>query len=266
MTDVPEVPVVRPGTALGAVNETGGGDVIVGITGTAEVPIVVGNALGGVGTAAAELTPRLPISVDPNGIPVRAPPPGVVGDVDVGVDEETMLPEPEPHIPDIPEVSSIPEVVVIPDVAGIPDDVDIPDAMEVPDAAAVAGAAAPMVVPPPSKLEADPYIPDGEVPTVEHVVPLPGIAIVPVTMGAGLMPGDASSVAPRGMPVGETVEPVPSPSGDVAPMLGVGLAIPFICAVAALQITSAGQIAAINVNLIGNLLLKIWDSVLRFRR
>src|ERR1700682_5594648 len=63
-----------------------------------------------VGTAGAELTPRLLISVEPNGIPVRAPPPGVVGDVDVGVDDEAMLLDPEPHIPDIPEVSSIPEV------------------------------------------------------------------------------------------------------------------------------------------------------------
>src|ERR1700682_5021533 len=47
-----------------------------------------------VGTAGAELTPRLLISVEPNGIPVRAPPPGVVGDVDVdvGVDDEAMLP------------------------------------------------------------------------------------------------------------------------------------------------------------------------------
>jgi hypothetical protein len=76
-------------------------------------------------------------------------------------------------------------------------------------------------------VEVDPYIVDGEVPTVEHVVLLLGIEIVPVTpVGAGLMPGDAISVAPRGMPVGETVEPAPRPSGDVAPMLGVGLAIP----------------------------------------
>src|SRR6266481_9418967 len=60
-----------------------------------------------VGTAGAELTPRLPISIEPKGIPVRAPPPGVVGivDVDVGVDDDAMLVEPEPHIPD---VSSIP--------------------------------------------------------------------------------------------------------------------------------------------------------------
>src|SRR5258707_12884698 len=38
-----------------------------------------------VGTAGAELTPRLPISIEPKGIPVGAPPPGVVGIVDVEV-------------------------------------------------------------------------------------------------------------------------------------------------------------------------------------
>ena len=223
---------------------------IVGINGV-ELPTVptVGNTLI-VGTAAAELTPRLPISVDPNGIPVRAPPPGVVGDVDVGVDDEAILLEPEPHIPDMPDVSSIPEVVDIPDVADIPDEVDIPDV------AAVAGAADPAAMPPPSKLAVDPNIDDGEVPKVEHVVPLLGIAMVPVTVGAGLTPGDAISVEPRGMPVWDTAEPVPMPSGEVAPIVGVGLAMPLTCAVAVLQTTSAGRIAAINENLIGILRLK----------
>src|SRR4051812_30071906 len=37
-----------------------------------------------VGTAGAELTPRLAISVEASGIPVRAKPPGTVGNVDVG--------------------------------------------------------------------------------------------------------------------------------------------------------------------------------------
>jgi len=88
-------------------------------------------------------------------------------------------------------------------------------------------------------------------------VPLLGIVIVPVaSAGAGLTPGDAISVEPRGMPVGETVEPVPAPSGEVAPMIGVGLAIPLICAMAPLQTISAGRIAAIHDNLIGNLPLK----------
>jgi hypothetical protein len=83
-------------------------------------------------------------------------------------------------------------------------------------------------------------------------VPLLGIEIAPVTpVGAGLTPGDAISVEPRGMPVGETAEPVPIPSGEVAPMVGVGLAIPLTCAMATLQRTSAGRATAINENLIG---------------
>jgi hypothetical protein len=233
---------------LAVVDETVGGDVTVGIVGTNGAVPTVGNTPI-VGTAAAELTPRLPISVDPIGIPVRAPPPGAVDDV--GVDDEVTLLEPEPHIPDDPDVSSIPEVVDVPDVADVPDEVDIPDV------AAEAGAAVPTAIPPPSKLAVDPNIDDGEVPKVEHVVPLPGIAMVPVTpVGAGLTPGDAISVEPRGMPVWETAEPVPMPSGEVAPMVGVGAAMPVTCAMAALQTTSAGKIAAINDNLIWHPLLK----------
>jgi hypothetical protein len=145
------VVLVRPGTGLPVVgNEGTSGAATTGIVGAAEMPreLVVGSTLI-VGTAAAELTPRLPISVEPSGIPVRAAPPGVVGDVEVGVEEAAMLLEPEPHIPDMPEVSSMPEVVDIPDVADIPDDVDIPDVIDIPDVA-VAGAAAPIAIPPPS--------------------------------------------------------------------------------------------------------------------
>ena len=102
-----------------------------GIFGTTEVTTlpVVGNTPT-VGTAAAELTPRLPISLDPSGIPVPALPPIVVGKVDVGVDDEALLPE--PHIPDIPDAD------------------DVPDDIDVPDIAAVAGVAVPMAIPPPS--------------------------------------------------------------------------------------------------------------------
>jgi hypothetical protein len=236
---VPLVALVGHGVVVVAVAE----DEIVGIVGTAGVEPRGGTAVV-IGTAAAELTPRLPISKDPNGIPVRAPPPGVVEDVDVGVDDAAMLLEPEPHMPDMPELCSIPEVV------------DIPEVAEIDDVAAVAGAAAPAAIPPPSKLAVDPNIDDGDVPMVEHEVPLLGAAMVPVTIGAGLTPGDAISVDPRGMPVGETVEPVPTPSGEVAPMLGVGLAIPLTCAMAGLQTTSAGRTAAINENLMGLLLLQ----------
>jgi hypothetical protein len=110
-----------------------------------------GPTIGGtlrVGTIAAELTPRLLISVEPNGSPVRAAPPGAVGDVKVGVEEDAMLLEPEPHIPERPEVSSTPELDVL-DVVGIPD-VDIPVTPMPADVAAVAGAAVPVVIPPPS--------------------------------------------------------------------------------------------------------------------
>ena len=127
------------------VDGAGDGDATVGKVGTngAELPTAptVGNTLI-VGTAAEELTPRLPISTDANGIPVRATPPGAVGAVDVGVEDEAMLLEPEPHIPDIPEVSS--------DVVDIPNDVDVPGVAVGSVVAAVAGAAAPGAVPPPS--------------------------------------------------------------------------------------------------------------------
>jgi hypothetical protein len=235
-------------------DEAAAGDVIVGMVGTTAVgptKPTLGDTLN-VGTAAAELTPRLPISVDPIGIPVRAPPPGVVGDVDVGVEDEIMLLEPEPHIPDMPEVCSIPVVVDIPEVAEIPDDIEVAGEVDIPDVAPVAGAAVPGAIPPPSKLAVDPNMDDGAVPMVEHVVLLLGMAIVPVASpGAGLTPGEPISMEPSGIPVGKTDEPVADmPSGEVAPMVGVGLAIPLTCAIAALQTISAGNIMAINDNLI----------------
>jgi hypothetical protein len=134
-----------------------GADETMGIVGTNEldpaVPTTGSTPI--VGTAGAELTPELLISVDSSGIPTRATPPGVVGDV--GAVDETTLPEPDPHVPDIPDVSGIPGVVDIPDVADMPDNVDgnpvdsdPDDIPAVPEFAAVAGAAAPDTVPPPS--------------------------------------------------------------------------------------------------------------------
>jgi hypothetical protein len=246
-----------------------GADATVGIVGTngVKLPTVptVGNTLM-VGTAAAELTPRLPISVDPNGIPVRATPPGAVAAVDVGADDAAILLEPEPHIPDIPAVSSVPEVVDSPDIAVVPDIAAPPAVVE------VAGAPVPVPIPPPSKLAVDPNIDDGEVPTVEHAMPLVvlGIAMVPVTpVGAGLSPGEVISVEPSGIPVGPTDVPGLAPSGEVAPRVGV-VAIAPTCAMAPLQTKSAGRIAAINENLTDILRLKprrrgehLYRSVLR---
>ncbi len=240
---------------------------IVGITGTEELGAIapaMGNALGS-GTAGVELTPRLPISKEANGIPVRAAPPGVVGEVDVGADDAARLLEPEPHIPDIPDVSSIPEDaedVGIAEVIDVDDgdvaDVDDVDIAVVPEDDAVAGAAVPTAIPPPSKLAVDPNISEGGVAVVEHAVPLlvVGIVIVPVTpVGNGLSPGDVISVAPNGIPVGELVEPVVMPSGEVAPIIGVGVTVPSngssTCAIARLPTRSAGSTVAISRNFAG---------------
>jgi hypothetical protein len=58
------------------------------------------------------------------------------------------------------------------------------------------------------------------------------------------------------MPVGETVDPVSMPSGEVAPIVDVGLAIPPTWAIAALQTKSGERTAAINESLIGVLRLE----------
>jgi hypothetical protein len=228
--------VFRHGKRLVAVDEAVGGAATVGIVGSTALGPTVGATVG-VGTAGVALIPRLPISVEPNGIPVRLTPPGAVGVVEVGVDDEATLLEPEPHIPDIPAVSNVPEVVDTPEVPNgseefeIPDDADDPDIAVLPDIAplavpAVAGAPlpTPIPIPPPSKLVVDPNIVDGEVPTVEHAVPLLvlGIVMVPVTpVGAGLSPPEMISVDPSGIPVGPTDVPGPAPSGEVTPRVGV---------------------------------------------
>jgi hypothetical protein len=158
----------------------------------------------------------------------------------VGADDEAMLLDPEPHIPDIPDVSSIPEDVDIPDATVISDDVDVPgiamgsveaavgSVSVVPDIAAVAGDAVPGAVPPPSKLAVDPNMVDGDSPAIEHVVPLVvitplvGSPIVPVTLpvGAGLTPGELISVEPIGIPAGPTDPPALIPRGEVVPSEG----------------------------------------------
>jgi hypothetical protein len=146
-----------------------------------------------------------------------------VGDVDVGVEDEAMLVEPEPHIPDIPDVSTAigevdktpPEVDDAPDVADIPDDIDV---------TVVVGVVDPTETPPPSKVDVDPNIVDGAVPMVEQRVPLAGM--VTVEVANGLTPGDAISVEPSGIWVGPTGAPGPLPSGEVMPSEGVGATAP----------------------------------------
>jgi hypothetical protein len=122
------------------------GDPETGIVGVATTP---GTVTGIVGIGAEELTPRLPISTEPKGIPVRGLPPGAVGDV--GVEDAVRLFEPEPHIPDIPAVSSVPEA----DMVGLITDMPVPgdtlgDAAIPLTASPVAGTEFAIDIPPPS--------------------------------------------------------------------------------------------------------------------
>jgi hypothetical protein len=68
----------------------------------------------------------------------------------------------------------------------------------------------------------------------------------------GLTPGDASSVAPSGMPVGATGALGPMPSGDVMPS-GEG-AIPPICAEAGAEPSNAAAIATTTIGILGVLM------------
>jgi hypothetical protein len=275
------VPAVRIEQALPAIVEVeavGAGVRTVGTVGRAAIgPTTPGKSdTPGVGTGAAELTPRLLISDESSGMPVRGTPPIVVGEVDDGVDDAVTLVEPEPHIPDVPDVSMMPDAVAIPELSSVPDVPDTPDVAEIagdmpgaaavlPAIAAVAGAVDPTAIPAPSKVEVDPNIWAGAVPTVEQTAPLFGMAIVPVAGPAsGLTPPDESSVAPNGIPVGEIGEPSALPSGEVPSSVGVGVAMAVTCAKAAFVANNAGKRAtAASGNFICSLRSK--DS-LRARR
>jgi hypothetical protein len=193
----------------------GAGSVTAGTVGIAGAMVLMVGATAMVGTAAAELIPRLPISVEPIGMPVRITPPGATGEV--GIDDAARLPDPAPHMLDIPDVS------IRADVGGMPDD-DIADDIGAPAIGIVdivlCGVTVPTATPPPSKVAADPNIVDGAVPMVEHTV----LPIVPVAaVGTGLTPGDAISVAPSGMPVPPTGALGTMPSGEVTASEGVGI-------------------------------------------
>jgi hypothetical protein len=114
----------------------------------------------------------------------------------------------------------------------------------VPQTAALPGIEVPIPspIPPPSYVLV-PDSPDAGPPMAEQVVPAPANPMVPLVIG--LIPGVASSVAPMGIPVGETGEPGAMPSGEVAAIPGVP--IPPTCAKAGLQPKSAARVAAINV-------------------
>jgi hypothetical protein len=66
------------------------------------------------------------------------------------MDDDAMLLEPEPHIPDVPDVSIVPDDIGISSVTEDADEVDVPEFAVAPVFVAVAGAALPDAVPPPS--------------------------------------------------------------------------------------------------------------------
>jgi hypothetical protein len=146
----------HPGVAIGA--DAVDGAVTVGIVGIVSAKLPVTSGTAGVGSSAAELTPRFPISVESKGTPLLGLPPSVVGAVEVGLDDAAMLLEPEPHMPDMPAVSSVPvipglcivpDVIDIDEVAPIPDEVSI-DAAVFPTPPPVAGVEPAIAIPPPS--------------------------------------------------------------------------------------------------------------------
>jgi hypothetical protein len=166
------------------------------------------------------------ISEESKGMPARGTAPMLVDEVDNGVDDALTLLEPDPHIPESPDVS----VIADGDVGDIVADI-VGAAAVVPAMPPVAGAADPAPVPPPSNMADDPNISFGPAPTVEHTAPLLGMAIVPVAGAAsGLTPPVVTSVAPSAIPAGETGEPAPSPSGDVALTVALGVDMVAICA------------------------------------
>ena len=139
------MPETLPGVVV-AGDDMGGRDVAMGTATGIESATTVGvGATPMVGTAAAELTPRLPISVESSGMPTRGAPPGVVGVV--GVEDAATLFEPEPHIPDIPDVSMVLDGVNVPALCSMPDVVDIPEVAEIPPDVLADNAVLPAIAP-----------------------------------------------------------------------------------------------------------------------
>jgi hypothetical protein len=177
------------------------------------------------------LRPPAPSSVEPSGIPTRATDdaePIPVGDeADAAGAVEELLPF-AAQVPDA--VPAMPP----------PSKVDIPVPIDVP----VIEVPAPDVAPP----------------MPEHVVLLAVNASGDVPDVNGLTPGDASPVAPRGMPVGATGEPGPMPSGDIMPSGDVPgeMPTPPTCAKAEPQLRRTAAVVAITMRVIvGSTLLCI---------
>jgi hypothetical protein len=190
--------------------------------GTAPLSEETGAVGFGVRISGIGLRPPTPNSVDPNGIPARGTDEGwpmPVGDEADAAGPPTGLLARPAQVPDAVPAMPPPSKTVL--------ELDVPTIPEVP--------AFGMAVPKDACAL--------ELPMLEHdgLPPMEGTkGDAPLVIG--LTPGDASSVAPRGIPVGATGAAGPIPSGDVMPS-GDG-PIPPTCARAAPQPNNVAAIAA----------------------
>jgi len=170
----------------------------------------------GVRTSGGGLTPPTLSSVEPKGMPAR---PTDVDPIPMGDEADDAGPPDEP----LAVVAHVPDAVP--------------------------------PRPPPSKSVVEPEVPGFARPVEPPSAPAPEHAVAPPIAGTtgdapdviGLTPGDASSVAPSGIPVGATGAAGPMPSGDVMPSgEAPGEVAPPICADAEPVPNNAAVIATIK--------------------
>jgi hypothetical protein len=222
--------------------------------------------IDGFAMVAGGLRPPAPSSVEPNGTPTRATvdPAIPVGDeadaagpAKEALSVEGQVPDADPATP--PPSNTVGDIEVPAVETPVPDDVPdmelpIPDELPVIDDVCVAEL--PMVeVPRPND---DSGI---EPPIPRHPEAVTAAGPSADVLGViGLTPGDASSIAPRGMRTGGTGEAEPTPSGDVMPSGGRPGET---CAKAGLQPKSTAAVAAITKRVIGLNLISTLEFVVR---
>ncbi len=155
-----------------------------------------------------------------------------------------------------PAVAQVPDAVpVVPPPSNSAVEPDVPP-VDIPEPKDVPVVAVPMPLDAPADEALRPKEACGsEPPMPAHAVrELVGGIMGDVPDVVGLTPGVASSVAPKGIPVGATAEPGPMPSGDVMPS-GDGpgeMLVPPTCAQAAPQPMRTAAMAAVNKRVIAS--------------
>jgi hypothetical protein len=191
---IAEIPGVGEITLVGRpaedIPEHGGVLAIVGAEGL--IAVIDGSGMVGMmgaGTTGIGLTPALPTSKEPKGIPARATPPGVVGDV-AATDEALLL----AVVPQGPDIVALP---------GIDAPVPIP-------------------IPPPSKVVVEPDIADDALPAVGQGNGLsPGDASCVAPMRIPVGATDEPGVMPSGVvaPMPGVGLPIPPTCATAEPQL-----------------------------------------------